>query len=66
MSNDQNLIVKAFGDGNGCTKAIIRAQVSYVRPISQKLAVEFGWRQTLDQDHASADRGFVVGLWQKF
>lgn len=66
MSNDQRLIVKAFGDGNGCTKAIIRAQVSYVRPFSEKLAVEFGWRQSLEQESASSDRGFVVGLWQKF
>ncbi len=66
MANDQRLIVKAFGDGNGCTKPIVRAQVSYVRPISQKLAVEIGWRQSVDQESAFADRGFVVGLWQKF
>jgi len=66
MTRNQRLIVKAFGDGNGCTKAIVRAQISYVRPISDKLALEFGWRQGLDQTITSADRGFVVGLWQKF
>ena len=66
MSKNQRIIVKAFGDGNGCTKAIVRAQLSYVRPISDTLALEFGWRQSLDQSAVSADRGLVVGLWQKF
>lgn len=66
MSKNQRVIVKAFGDGNGCTKAIVRAQLSYVQPITDKLALEFGWRQSLDQSATSADRGLVVGLWQKF
>jgi hypothetical protein len=66
MSKKQRVIVKAFGDGNGCTKAIVRAQLSYVQPITDKLALEFGWRQSLDQSATSADRGLVVGLWQKF
>ncbi len=66
VSKKQRVIVKAFGDGNGCTKAIVRAQISYVRPISNTLALEFGRRQSLDQSAVSADRGLVVGLWQKF
>lgn len=66
MAKNQKFIVKAFGDGNGCTKAIVRTQISYVRPLSTKLALELGWRQTLSQDSTRADRGFVVGLWQKF
>ncbi len=66
LSRNQRVIVKAFGDGNGCTKAIVRTQISYVRPISDKLALEFGWRQSLDQSSVSADRGLVVGLWKKF
>ena len=66
MSKNQKLIVKAFGDGNGCTKAIVRAQISYVRPLSDTLALELGWRQALSQDSPSADRGFLLGFWQKF
>lgn len=66
VSKSERIIVKAFGDGNGCTKAIVRAQLSYVRPINDKLSLEFGWRQSLDQSATSADRGLVVGLWQKF
>ena len=66
MSKNQRIILKAFGDGNGCTKAIVRAQLSYVRPISNTLALEFGWRQSLDQSATSADNGLVVGVWQKF
>lgn len=66
MAKEQKAMVKIFGDGNGCTKAIIRAQIGYVRPITQNLAVEFGWRQRLDQNEVSADRGIVVGLWHKF
>lgn len=66
MDKEQKAIVKIFGDGNGCTKAIVRAQIGYVRPITQNLAVELGWRQRLDQGEVTADRGFVAGLWQKF
>ncbi len=66
IAKNQRLILKAFGDGTGCTKAIVRAQISYVRPISDTLALEFGWRQAVDQNSASADRGLVIGLWQKF
>ena len=63
ISKNQGVIMKSFGDGIGCTKAIVRAKVSYVRPIADTLALEFGWRQALDQDAVSADRGLVVGLW---
>jgi len=66
MSKNERVIMKAFGDGNGCTKAIVRAQISYVRTISDTLALELGWRQSLDQSAVSADRGLVVGLWQRF
>ncbi len=66
VSKNDRIILKAFGDGNGCTKAIVRAQLSYVRPISNTLALEFGWRQSLDQSATSADNGLVVGVWQKF
>jgi hypothetical protein len=66
VSKNQRVILTAFGDGNVCTKAIVRAQISYVRPISDTLALEFRWRQSLDQGVVSAYRGLVVGLWQKF
>jgi hypothetical protein len=66
MSKKQRFILKAFGEGNGCTKAIVRAQISYTRPISDTLALELGWRKSFDQSAVSVDRGLVVGLRQKF
>ncbi len=66
MDKDQRIILKAFGDGNGCTKPIVRAQISYVRPISEKLSIEVGWRQAVSQESTFADRGIVIGLWQRF
>lgn len=66
LEEGQRLIVKAFGDGNGCIKPIVRAQISYVRPVSDTLSVEIGWREALSESSELADRGFVIGLWQKF
>jgi hypothetical protein len=66
LEKDQRLILKAFGDGNGCAEPIIRAQMSYVRPISEKLSIEVGWRQTVSEKSALSDRGVVIGLWRRF
>lgn len=62
----QRVLLKTFGDGTGCTQSIVRGQISYVRPLSQKVSVEIGWRQTLGQDTPLSDRGLVIGLWQRF
>jgi hypothetical protein len=66
MSKNQKFFGKAFWDGNGCTKANARAQVSYVRPLSDTLALEFGWWPGLKKDPLSSDCDFVVWIRQQF
>ena len=66
LAADRQVILKAFGDGDGCSKEILRAQISYLRPISKRLSLELGWRQTLSSPDNRAERGFVVGVWHAF
>ncbi|NJR20083.1 MAG: hypothetical protein HC777_00250 [Hyphomonadaceae bacterium] len=60
------VIVKVFGDGEGCAANITRAQASYVYGFNELIGLELGWRETLPNAGNWNERGMVVGVWLKF
>jgi hypothetical protein len=60
------VIMKVFGDGEGCAASISRVQASYVYGFTEKLGVELGWRETLPNSGNWNERGAVIGLWLAF
>jgi hypothetical protein len=59
-------ILKVFGDGEGCAPSISRVQASYVYGLTERVGIEFGWRETLPNSSNWSERGGVIGVWLKF
>ena len=60
------VIVKVFGDSEGCAANITRVQASYVYGFNSRFGLELGWRETLPNDGNWNERGAVIGLWANF
>ncbi|GIU66034.1 hypothetical protein [Candidatus Phycosocius spiralis] len=60
------LIVKIFGDGNGCALPLTRSQMSYVSPLFGATRLEIGWRTSLGEEKINTDQGLILGLWRVF
>lgn len=59
-------ILKAFGDSEGCSANITRAQISYIYGFNAKFGLELGWRETLPNALNWDERGAIIGLWVAF
>ncbi len=66
IAKSDKLIVKAFGENDGCFKGINRAQVSYVKAINSKFAIELGYREGIGRDKIFDDGKILIGIWAKF
>jgi hypothetical protein len=66
LSKGDKVIMKVFGDGDGCSAPLARSQVSYVSQPFRKIELEIGWRGTLGEEKNKTDQGLVMGLWRSF
>ena len=66
LPKGDKVILKVFGDGNGCSAPLTRSQISYVSQPFRKVELEIGWRGTLGKEKEGADQGLVMGLWRSF
>jgi hypothetical protein len=66
LPKGDKVIMKVFGDGNGCSAPLTRSQISYVSRPFRTIELEIGWRTTLGEDKSNTDQGLVLGLWRPF
>ncbi len=66
LSKGDKVIIKVFGDGNGCSAPLTRSQITYVSQPFRKVELEIGWRGTLGKEKEGTDQGLVMGLWRSF